>query len=90
MSRSIWKGIFISRNLLNKALKEKNKKNKKPIKVWSRKSTILPQFIESNFKIHNGKTFIPLCITEDMVGHKFGEFAPTRVRCIHKKKKNKK
>ena len=60
---------------------EKNKKkqtNKKPIKTWSRKSTIIPDFIGLSFLIYNGKKFIPLTISEDMVGHKFGEFAPTR------------
>ena len=61
-----------------KAEKQKNETNKKPIKTWSRKSTIIPDFIGLSFLIYNGKKFIPLTISEDMVGHKFGEFAPTR------------
>ena len=64
--------------LLKKAEKQKNETNKKPIKTWSRKSTIIPDFIGLSFLIYNGKKFIPLTVSEDMVGHKFGEFAPTR------------
>ena len=63
---------------VKKAEKQKNETNKKPIKTWSRKSTIIPDFIGLSFLIYNGKKFIPLTISEDMVGHKFGEFAPTR------------
>jgi small subunit ribosomal protein S19 len=87
MSRSIWKGIFIEKSLLKILNKEKPQK---PIKIWSRKSIILPQFLDYNFEIHNGKDFIPILITEDMIGHKFGEFSSTRIKAIHKKKKNKK
>ncbi len=69
----------ICRRKLNKKVeKQKNETNKKPIKTWSRKSTIIPDFIGLSFLIYNGKKFIPLTISEDMVGHKFGEFAPTR------------
>ena len=58
--------------------KQKNDPNKKPIKIWSRKSTIIPDFVGISFLIYNGKKFIPITVSEDMVGHKFGEFAPTR------------
>ena len=78
MTRSIWKGPFVHPSLLKKIDKLKSVSNKKPIKTWSRKSTIIPDFIGLSFLIYNGKKFIPLTISEDMVGHKFGEFAPTR------------
>ena len=78
MTRSIWKGPFVHPSLLRKIDKLKGASNKKPIKTWSRKSTIIPDFIGLSFLIYNGKKFIPLTISEDMVGHKFGEFAPTR------------
>ena len=78
MARSVWKGPFVEESLIKKAEKQKNESNKKPIKTWSRKSTIIPDFIGLSFLIYNGKKFIPLTISEDMVGHKFGEFAPTR------------
>ena len=63
--------------------KLKNETNKKPIKTWSRKSTIIPDFVGFSFLIHNGRKFIPLTISEDMVGHKLGEFAPTRTFVSH-------
>ena len=78
MSRSIWKGPFVEESLIKKVEKEKNNPNRKPIKTWSRKSTILPDFVGISFLIYNGKKFIPITISEDMVGHKLGEFAPTR------------
>ena len=78
MARSVWKGPFVEENLIKKVDKEKNNPNKKPIKTWSRKSTIIPDFIGLSFLIYNGKKFIPITISEDMVGHKLGEFAPTR------------
>ena len=78
MARSIWKGPFVEESLIKKADKQKNQPNKKPIKTWSRKSTIIPDFIGLSFLIYNGKKFIPITISEDMVGHKLGEFAPTR------------
>ena len=78
MARSIWKGPFVEESLIKKVEKEKNNPNRKPIKTWSRKSTILPDFVGISFLIYNGKKFIPITISEDMVGHKFGEFAPTR------------
>ena len=78
MTRSIWKGPFVEESLIKKVEKEKNNPNRKPIKTWSRKSTILPDFVGISFLIYNGKKFIPITISEDMVGHKLGEFASTR------------
>ena len=78
MARSIWKGPFVHPSLLKKIDKLKNEPNKKPIKTWSRHSTIIPDFIGHSFMIHNGKSFIPITVSEEMVGHKLGEFAPTR------------
>ena len=78
MSRSIWKGPFVAPSLLKKVEKLKDQSNKPPIKTWSRKSTIIPEFVGHSFLIHNGKKFIPIKISEEMVGHKLGEFSPTR------------
>ena len=78
MSRSVWKGPFVEESLIKKVEKQKTSPEKRPIKTWSRKSTIIPEFIGVSFLIYNGKKFIPLTISEDMVGHKLGEFAPTR------------
>ena len=78
MSRSIWKGPFVDPSLLKKVEKLKNESVKAPIKTWSRKSTIIPEFVGISFLIHNGKKFIPIKISEEMVGHKLGEFSPTR------------
>ena len=78
MTRSVWKGPFVHPSLLKKIDKLKASPNKKPIKTWSRKSTILPDFVGVSFQIYNGKKFIPITVSEDMVGHKLGEFAPTR------------
>ena len=78
MARSVWKGPFVHPSLLKKIDKLKNEPNKKPIKTWSRHSTIIPDFIGHSFMIHNGKSFIPITVSEEMVGHKLGEFAPTR------------
>ena len=78
MSRSIWKGPFVDPSLLKKVEKLKDQVNKQPIKTWSRKSTIIPEFVGYSFLIHNGKKFIPIKISEEMVGHKLGEFSPTR------------
>ena len=78
MARSVWKGPFVEESLIKKVEKIKNETNRKPIKMWSRKSTIIPDFIGFSFLIYNGKKFIPITVSEDMVGHKFGEFAPTR------------
>ena len=78
MARSVWKGPFVEESLIKKVEKIKNDPNKKPIKTWSRNSTIIPDFVGHSFMIHNGKSFIPITISEEMVGHKLGEFAPTR------------
>ena len=78
MTRAIWKGPFVHPSLLKKIDKIKGKTNQKPIKTWSRDSTIIPDFVGISFLIHNGKSFIPITISEEMVGHKLGEFAPTR------------
>jgi|TARA_B110000263_G_scaffold6489_1_gene5591 small subunit ribosomal protein S19 len=78
MARSVWKGPFVEESLIKKVEKQKNESQKRPIKTWSRKSTIIPEFIGVSFLIYNGKKFIPVTISEDMVGHKLGEFSPTR------------
>jgi small subunit ribosomal protein S19 len=77
LARSIKKGPFVDAYLFKKA--EKARQDKKPIQTWSRRSTILPEFVGLTFAVHNGKKFIPVYITENMVGHKLGEFSPTRV-----------
>jgi len=78
MSRSVWKGPFVDPSLLKKVEKIKTQPNPTPIKTWSRKSTIIPEFVGISFLIYNGKKFIPIKISEEMVGHKLGEFSPTR------------
>jgi small subunit ribosomal protein S19 len=78
MSRSIWKGPFVDGYLLKKAERARGSGRNEVIKMWSRRSTILPQFVGLTFGVHNGHKFIPVLVTENMVGHKFGEFAPTR------------
>ena len=78
MSRAVWKGPFVDPSLIKKVEKLKGQTNRPPIKTWSRKSTIIPEFIGISFLIHNGKKFIPIKISEEMVGHKLGEFSPTR------------
>ena len=78
MSRSVWKGPFVDPSLLKKVEKLKDQTNRQPIKTWSRKSTIIPEFVGYSFLIYNGKKFIPIKISEEMVGHKLGEFSPTR------------
>ena len=78
MARSVWKGTYVEESLIKKVEKLNNETVKKPIKTWSRKSTIIPDFVGVSFLIYNGKKFIPITISEDMVGHKLGEFAPTR------------
>ena len=83
MARAVWKGPFVEESLIKKVEKQQNQTNRKPIKTWSRKSTIIPEFVGFSFLIYNGRKFIPLTISEDMVGHKLGEFAPTRVFIGH-------
>ena len=78
MGRAVWKGPFVDGYLLKKVDEAHSSGRKTVIKTWSRRSTILPQFVGLTFGVHNGKKFIPVLVTEDMVGHKLGEFAPTR------------
>jgi len=78
MSRSTKKGPYVEEKLLNKALKIIKTGLKKPIKTWSRHSTVVPEFVGLTFSVYNGRKFIPIFITENMVGHKLGEFSPTR------------
>ena len=78
MARSVWKGPFVDGYLLKKAEAAAAAGHKGVIRTWSRRSTILPQFVGLTFGVHNGRKHIPVLVTETMVGHKFGEFAPTR------------
>ncbi len=78
MGRSIKKGPFIDGHLLEKIQKAKDTKSKTPIKTWSRRSMITPDFVGVTFNVHNGKVFNPVFVTENMVGHRLGEFSPTR------------
>ena len=78
MARSVWKGPFVDAYVLKKAEAVRESGRNEVIKIWSRRSTILPQFVGLTFGVHNGVKFIPVSISEDMVGHKLGEFAPTR------------
>ncbi len=79
MSRSIKKGPFVDQHLIAKSAMAREGGGNRVIKTWSRRSTILPDFIGLTFAVHNGKKFVPVYVTENMVGHKLGEFAPTRV-----------
>jgi small subunit ribosomal protein S19 len=83
MTRSVKKGPFVDGYLLKKAEVSRSSGRKEVIKTWSRRSTILPQFVGLTFGVHNGKKHVPVLISEDMVGHKFGEFAPTRTFHAH-------
>ena len=78
MPRSIKKGPFIDGHLMNKIEKAQQAGDKKAIRTWSRRSTILPEAVGLTFAVHNGRKFVPVFVTENMVGHKLGEFAPTR------------
>jgi small subunit ribosomal protein S19 len=78
MARSLKKGPFVNVNLAEKVEEMKQRNEKKVIKTWARASTIAPDFVGFTFAVHNGNKFIPVYVTENMVGHKFGEFAPTR------------
>jgi len=79
MARSVWKGPYFDITLFKKVKKSKEENSKSPIKTWSRRSTVIPDFVGVTISVYNGKTFIPVYVTEDMVGHKLGEFSPTRV-----------
>jgi small subunit ribosomal protein S19 len=78
VARSVWKGPFIDSHVLKKVETATESGKKTPINTWSRRSTILPQFVGQSFNVYNGRKFIPVYVTEEMVGHKLGEFAPTR------------
>ena len=90
MPRSIKKGPFVDDHLIIKVNNAREAGERRPIKTWSRRSTILPDFIGLHFLVHNGKKFIPVYISEDMVGHKLGEFAPTRTYYGHASDKKSK
>ncbi|MBU1006630.1 MAG: 30S ribosomal protein S19 [Candidatus Omnitrophica bacterium] len=79
MGRSLSKGPFVDEKLVKKIQDAIKTRDRKPIKTWSRRSTILPDFVGQTISIHNGKKFLPVFITENMVGHKLGEFSPTRM-----------
>ena len=83
MARSVWKGPFVDGYLLKKAEKASASGRNDVIKIWYRRSTILPQFVGLTFGVYNGKKHVPVAVSEDMVGHKFGEFAPTRTYYGH-------
>jgi small subunit ribosomal protein S19 len=83
VSRSLWKGPFVDGYLLKKAETVRTSGRNQVIKTWSRRSTILPQFVGLTFGVHNGNKHVPVLVTEDMVGHKLGEFAPTRPNTGH-------
>ena len=87
MSRSLKKGPYIDASLMEKILKMNESKKKSVIKTWSRRSTITPEFVGHTVAVHNGNKFIPVFITENMVGHKLGEFSPTRIFRSHSSKK---
>ena len=87
MPRSIKKGPFVDPKLFKKVQQMNSAGNRRVIKTWSRRSTILPDFLGHTFAVHNGKSFIPVFVTENMVGHKLGEFAPTRTFRSHAGKK---
>ena len=78
MARSVWKGPYFDITLFKKVKKSKEENSKTPIKTWSRRSTVIPDFVGVTISVYNGKSFIPVYVTEDMVGHKLGEFSPTR------------
>ena len=83
MTRSVWKGPFVDQSLLKKAQSVSESGRKEVIKTWSRRSTILPQFVGLTFGVYNGQKFIPVSVNENMVGHKLGEFSPTRKFISH-------
>lgn len=83
MPRSVKKGPFVDEHVMKKVLEASRAKSKKAIKTWSRRSTVVPEMIGLNFLVHQGREFIPVYVTENMVGHKLGEFAPTRKFVAH-------
>ena len=89
MSRSIKKGPFVDHHLMTKVDKARATSDKRPIKTWSRRSTVMPDFVGLTLAVHNGKQHIPVYVTENMVGHKLGEFSPTRTFKGHSSKVEK-
>ena len=87
MARSIKKGPFVEESLLNRVEGLNSKNEKRVVKTWSRRSTIVPEFLGHTIAVHNGRQFVPVYIQENMVGHKLGEFAPTRTYRGHTSKK---
>lgn len=87
MSRSLKKGPFVDEKLYRKVERQASTTNKRPIKTWSRACTIVPEFVGFTFQVHNGRAFVDVFVTEDMVGHKLGEFSPTRLFRGHTNKK---
>ncbi len=83
MARSVKKGAFVDRHLMTKVADMQKQKAKKVIKTWSRRSTVIPEMVGLTFAVHNGRKFLPVFVTENMVGHKLGEFAPTRIFMSH-------
>ena len=84
MARSVKKGPFVDDHLMKKVITAKETKNTKPIKTWSRRSMILPEMVGLTFNVHNGRQFVPVYVTENHIGYKFGEFSPTRTFKGHK------
>jgi small subunit ribosomal protein S19 len=78
VARSVWKGPFVDGYLIKKAQAAQQSGRRDPVKTWSRRSTIIPDFVGITFAVHNGRKFIPVFVTEEMIGHKLGEFSPTR------------
>lgn len=87
MSRSLKKGPYVDEKLYRKVERQEAAKSKKPIKTWARACTIVPEFVGVTFQVHNGRHFMDVFVTEDMVGHKLGEFSPTRLFRGHTNKK---
>lgn len=87
MPRSLKKGPFVDHHLIEKVQKLVSANRKEVIKTWSRRSTIMPEFVGYTFAVHNGKQFTPVLVTDNMIGHKLGEFAPTRTFIAHPEKK---
>ena len=83
MARSIKKGPFVDGHLMRKCEQAQHANDKRPIKTWSRRSVIVPEMIGLTFAVHNGRKFLPIFVTENMIGHKLGEFAPTRTFIAH-------
>ena len=87
MSRSLKKGPYVDEQLYEKAVRARDTGAHAPLRTWSRECTIVPEFVGLNFEVHNGRTFMKVYVTEDMVGHKLGEFSPTRTFKTHTQRK---